>query len=148
MSGHLSGFMSHSFPSGAPVFNGLQGYLSFSFPIHVRSFVLGTGHASIQGMNTETTNQGESKMESLQRFKNMHGTVEVVKELNEKGITVKPTMHRGQPHFLYHVYSDGKLVGTYQTAEKALIKADGLIVKACLKSRAWVLSVAKEKVGK
>ena len=86
-------------------------------------------------------------MESLQRFTNMHGTVEVVKELNEKGVTVKPTMHRGQPHFLFHVYSDGKLVGTYRTVEKALIKADGLIVKACLKTRRYVLSFAKEQAN-
>ncbi len=73
----------------------------------------------------------------------MHGEVEVVKELNEKGIRVKPTMHKGQPHFLYHVYSDGKLVGTYSTAALALIKADGLIVKACLKTRRYVLSLKR-----
>ena len=87
-------------------------------------------------------------METIQRFSNMHGTVEVMKDLNEKGIRIKPTMHRGQPHFLFHVYSDGKLVGSYRTVEKAQIKADGLIVKACLKTRRYVLSVAKEKVGK
>lgn len=77
--------------------------------------------------------QGDSKMEIIQRFKNKYGGVEVTKDLNEKGITVKPTMHRGERYFLYHVYSDGNLVGSYRKLEKALIKADRLIVEACLK---------------
>ena len=94
-------------------------------------------------MNANRQDQGgKTEMETIQRFKNMHGEVEVKKDLNEKGIRIKPTMHRGQPHFLFHVYSDGKLVGSYRTVEKAQIKADGLIVKACLKSRRYVQKFA------